>query len=135
MIPVEQQDYGYLLGREVAIIEKMFNYKPEFNLFGKVSVNPLDKLPYHRLKALKNERHNLHPEMVDVASRAFNINQKIPSFLVPKYRASYALGYYHELKHIQDTYPVLGIVEETTVDYQPKEIEIKKDNIVEELKK
>ena len=46
MRPIDKQDFGYLLGREVAIIEKMFNYKPEFNLFGKVAINPKQKLPY-----------------------------------------------------------------------------------------
>lgn len=112
MISIDKQDFGYLLGREVAIIEKMFNYGPGFNFFGKVAINPNQILPYHRLKALKNDKHNLHPELLEVVSANFsNTNLDLPSFLKPSVRASFALGYYHELKHITDNYPVLGIVE------------------------
>lgn len=112
MISIDKQDFGYLLGREVAIIEKMFNYGPGFNFFGKVAINPNQILPYHRLKALKNEKHNLHPELLEVVSANFSdTNLDLPSFLKPSVRASFALGYYHELKHITDNYPVLGIVE------------------------
>ena len=112
MISIDKQDFGYLLGREVAIIEKMFNYGPEFNFFGKVAINPNQILPYHRLKALKNEKHNLHPELLEVVSANFSdTNLDLPSFLKPSVRASFALGYYHELKHITDNYPVLGVVE------------------------
>lgn len=112
MISIDKQDFGYLLGREVAIIERMFNYGPEFNFFGKVAINPNQILPYHRLKALKNEKHNLHPELLEVVSANFSdTNLDLPSFLKPSVRASFALGYYHELKHITDNYPVLGIVE------------------------
>ncbi len=112
MISIDKQDFGYLLGREVAIIERMFNYGPGFNFFGKVAINPNQILPYHRLKALKNEKHNLHPELLEVVSANFSdTNLDLPSFLKPSVRASFALGYYHELKHITDNYPVLGIVE------------------------
>ena len=112
MISTDKQDFAYLLGREVAIIERMFNYGPEFNFFGKVAINPNQILPYHRLKALKNEKHNLHPELLEVVSANFSdTNLDLPSFLKPSVRASFALGYYHELKHITDNYPVLGIVE------------------------
>lgn len=112
MISIDKQDFGYLLGREVAIIEKMFNYGPGFNFFGKVAINPNQILPYHRLKALKNEKHNLHPELLEVVSANFSdTNLDLPSFLKPSVRASFALGYYHELKHITDNYPVLGVVE------------------------
>lgn len=112
MISIDKQDFGYLLGREVANIEKMFNYGPEFNFFGKVAINPNQILPYHRLKALKNEKHKLHPELLEVVSANFSdTNLDLPSFLKPSVRASFALGYYHELKHITDNYPVLGIVE------------------------
>ena len=112
MISIDKQDFGYLLGREVAIIERMFNYGPGFNFFGKVAANPNQILPYHRLKALKNEKHNLHPELLEVVSANFSdTNLDLPSFLKPSVRASFTLGYYHELKHITDNYPVLGIVE------------------------
>ena len=112
MISIDKQDFGYLLGREVAIIERMFNYGPGFNFFGKVAINPNQILPYHRLKALKNEKHNLHPELLEVVSANFSdTNLDLPSFLKPSVRASFALGYYHELKHITDNYPALGIVE------------------------
>ena len=112
MISIDKQDFGYLLGREVAIIEKMFNYGPGFNFFGKVAINPNQILPYHRLKALKNEKHNLHPELLEVVAANFaDTNLEFPSCLKPSVRASFALGYYHELKHITDNYPVLGIVE------------------------
>lgn len=132
MRPIDKQDFGYLLGREVAIIEKMFNYKPEFNFFGKVAINPKQKLPYHRLKALKNEKHNLHPELLEVVSARYNY---LPSFLSPTLKSSFSLGYYHELKHIDDNYPVLGIVEEKKVEYVPQEVEVKENNIIEELQK
>lgn len=137
MTPIDKQDFGYLLGREVAIIEKMFNYKPEFNFFGKVANNPKHMLPYHSLKALKNEKHNLHPELLEVVSARYNSNKNLdlPSFLKPTVRASFALGYYHELKHIDDNYPVLGIVEEKKVEYVPQEVEVKENNIIEELQK
>ena len=112
MISIDKQDFGYLLGREVAIIERMFNYGPGFNFFGKVAINPNQILPYHRLKALKNEKHNLHPELLEVVSANFSdTNLDLPSFLKPSVRASFALGYYQELKHITDNYPALGIVE------------------------
>lgn len=136
MTPIDKQDFGYLLGREVAIIEKMFNYKPEFNFFGKVAINPKHMLPYHRLKALKNEKHNLHPELLEVVSANFSdTNLDLPSFLKPSVRASFALGYYHELKHITDNYPVLGIVEEKKIEYVPQEVEVKENNIIAELQK
>ena len=137
MRPIDKQDFGYLLGREVAIIEKMFNYKPEFNFFGKVAINPKHMLPYHSLKALKNEKHNLHPELLEVVSARYNSNKNLdlPSFLNPTLKSSFSLGYYHELKHIDDNYPVLGIVEEKEIEYVPQEVEVKKDNIIAELQK
>ena len=137
MTSIDKQDFGYLLGREVAIIEKMFNYKPEFNFFGKVAINPKQKLPYHSLKALKNEKHNLHPELLEVVSARYNFNKNLdlPSFLNPTLKSSFSLGYYHELKHIDDNYPVLGIVEEKKVEYVPQEVEVKENNIIEELQK
>lgn len=137
MTPIDKQDFGYLLGREVAIIEKMFNYGPEFNFFGKVAINPKQKLHYHSLKALNNEKHNLHPELLEVISARYNSNKNLdlPSFLKPTVRVSFALGYYHELKHILDNYPVLGIVEEKKIEYVPQEVEVKENNIITELQK
>ena len=137
MTPIDKQDFGYLLGREVAIIEKMFNYGPKFNFFGKAAINPKQKLPYHSLKALKNEKHNLHPELLEVVSARYNFNKNLdlPSFLNPTLKSSFTLGYYHELKHIDDNYPVLGIVEEKEVEYEPQEVEVKENNIIEELQK
>lgn len=137
MRPIDKQDFGYLLGREVAIIEKMFNYKPEFNFFGKVAINPKHMLPYHRLKALKNEKHNLHPELLEVvfANYESNKNLDLPSFLKPTVKSSFILGYHHELDHIDNNYPVLGIVEEKKVEYVPQEVEVKENNIIAELQK
>ena len=62
-------------------------------------------------------------------------NLDLPSFLKPSVRASFALGYYHELKHITDNYPVLGIVEEKKIEYVPQEVDVKENNIIEELQK
>ena len=132
MRPIDKQDFGYLLGREVAIIEEMFNYGPEYNFFGRVAINPNQILPYHRLKALKNEKHNLHPELLEVVSA--NHNTDLPSFLHLNVRTSFVIGYYDELMHIALN-PLLGIVEKKKVEYVPQEVEVKENNIIEELQK
>lgn len=101
MLDKESKNYYYNLGRVVAIVEIMNGLRPDF--FQKVSINAYAYLPYHLTKALFNDNHNLHAELLDPADIVLR-QGKIPHglFFGRDKNGEYALGYYHQKAYIDN---------------------------------
>ena len=121
------RNYFYNVGRTVALVEIM-NELPD-TWRGKVCTNANQNLPYQLKKALFNERHNLHKELLDPANVTL-MEGELPKTLmsVPDKTGSFWIGYYHEKAYLADTYKgIYGKVETTIEEHVPEPITVTHD--------
>ena len=131
------KNYFYNVGRTVAIVEIM-NELPE-TWRGKVCTNAYQNLPYQLKKALFNERHNLHKELLDPANVTL-MEGELPKTLmsVEDKTGLFWIGYYHEKAYLADTYKgIFGKVETTIEEHVPERIDVPADtdNTIDDLKR
>lgn len=137
------KNYYYNLGRTVALVEIMNGLDGMF--MSKVFDNAFAYLPYHLKKALFNEKHNLHKELLEPADVVL-MHGEIPHGILTAYdkTGSYAIGYYHEKHYLDSTYHgVYGKVETEVVEHVPERVDstpegvdaTNNDNIIEELRR
>lgn len=139
----ENKNYYYNLGRVVAIVEIMNNLDHMF--MSKVFDNAFAYLPYQLKKALFNDKHNLHKELLDPADVVL-MKGEIPHGILTAYdqTGAYAIGYYHQKAYLDETYHgVFGKVETEVTEHVPEHVDYSpdgvnagvKDNIIDELMK
>ncbi len=139
----ENENYYYNLGRTVALVEIMNGLDGKFMI--KVFDNAFQNLPHHLKKALFNDKHNLHKELLEPADVVL-MHGEIPHGILTEYdiSGSYAIGYYHEKAYLDTTYHgVYGKVETEVVEHIPERIDSTpegmnadwNDNIIEELRR
>lgn len=121
------KNYFYNVGRTVAIVEVM-NELPD-TWRGKVCTNANQNLPYQLKKALFNERHNLHKELLDPAHVTL-MEGELPKTLmtVEDKTGLFWIGYYHEKAYLDETYRgIYGKVETTIEEHVPEPITVTHD--------
>ena len=121
------KNYFYNVGRTVAIVEIM-NELPD-TWRGKVCDNAHQNLPYQLKKALFNERHNLHKELLDPAHVTL-MEGDLPKTLmtVEDKTGLFWIGYYHEKAYLDETYKgIYGKVETTIEEHVPDQIAVTRD--------
>lgn len=133
----KNNDYFYNLGRTVAIVEIM-NELPD-TWRGKVCSNAYQNLPYQLKKALFNDQHNLHSELLEPANVAL-MKGELPKTLmsVEDRKGTFWIGYYQEKTYLDKTYKgVYGKVETTIEEHVPKHIDVAPDidNTIDDLKR
>lgn len=133
----EFKDYSYNLGRTVAVVEIINGLRDSFS--SQVANNAKDKLPYQLTEALKNNKHNIHNELVGPADVVLN-HGELPSKPVTAIDpvGRYWIGYYHEKSYLADTYNGIFGKEEVTIEHHtPEHIDVPADmdNTIDDLKR
>ena len=131
------KDYSYNLGRTVAVVEIINGLRQTFA--SDVANNAKDKLPYQLTVAMKNERHNIHRELIEPSDVVLN-HGELPSKPVTAIdpMGRYWIGYYHEKAYLADTYKGIFGKEEVTIEHHtPEHIDVPAgiDNEIDDLKR
>ena len=139
----DNENYYYNLGRTVALVEIMNGLSTR--LMSQVFDNAFAALPYQLKKALFNDKHNLHAELLEPANVVL-MKGEIPHGVMTACdsNGSYAIGYYHQKHYLEEKYHgIYGKVETVVVEHVPEKVEYTPDgvsvkdcdNIIEELKR
>lgn len=108
------KNYYYNLGRVTALVEVMTD-RP-YNFVGKVFDNANNILPYWLKKALFNDKHNLHKELLEPADVVL-MHGEIPKTLmtVVDKNGCFYIGYYQQNAYITEKYGTAIGKEEVTI--------------------
>lgn len=140
----ESKNYYYNLGRVVAIVEIMTGE----GLVSLVFNNAKEKLPYHLTKAMHDDKHNLHKELLAPAHVVL-MEGELPKNIMTVHDSNglYHIGYYHQKAYLEDKYKGnYGKIETVIEHHTPVKIEdridsesikatIESNNEIEELRR
>jgi hypothetical protein len=131
------KNYYYNLGRVTALVEVMTD-RP-YNFVGKVFDNANNILPYWLKKALFNDKHNLHKELLAPADVVL-MHGEIPKTLmtVVDKNGCFYIGYYQQKAYITEEYGTAIGKEEVTIEHHtPEHIDVPTDidNTIDDLKR
>lgn len=93
MMDRENKDQAYLLGRLTAIVSKIED-KPLL-FAADVNVNPLQKMSFSLVEALKKTDSPLYGELQEVVA-ALGVDYQLPSSLIAADAGRMWVGYYHQ---------------------------------------
>ena len=132
-----KKDYYYNLGRVTALVELMTAVPANF--VGKVFDNANNMLPYWLKKALFNDKHNLHKELLEPADVVL-MHGEIPKKMmsVVDKNGCFYIGYYHQKSYIAEKYGCFIGKEEVIVKEhtpEPVAVPVNRDNGIDELKR
>lgn len=134
----ENRNFYYNVGRTTAIVEVMNGLPTGF--VSKVFDNARLNLPYQLNKALMNERHILHRELLEPSLISL-MDDPLPTKIMSTNATGgcrFWAGYYHQKAYLQQNYKKLFENVETTIEeHIPERVEVPEgfDNALDSLRR